>query len=170
MIIELNDLDAEPKKFDVLMKPDDVNLDVVGVTIKGDISVRGEVTKHIAQTNIEGTVAFAADIDCTRCLKPVSQSSLFNFDVVYVTPEDFASERDKEVLTSDLSTDVLPDHRIDLNDVVREQILLNLPEQVFCKDECKGLCSKCGADLNLLSCNCDEDEIDPRWSALKNLK
>ena len=70
----------------------------------------------------------------------------------------------------DLSTDVLPDGRIELNDIVREQILLNLPEQVFCTEECKGLCPKCGADRNLINCNCEETEIDPRWSALKNLK
>jgi uncharacterized protein len=53
---------------------------------------------------------------------------------------------------------------------VREQILLNLPEQVFCKEDCKGLCQKCGANRNLIDCKCDSDETDPRWAALKNLK
>jgi uncharacterized protein len=170
MFLELNELASEPRKLDVLLKPGDVDLGVNGVSLKGDISLRCEATRHIAQTDLAGTIAFAAEIDCTRCLKPVPQSFLFNFDVVYVTPEDFASEREKEVMGEDLSTDILPENRIDLGDVVREQILLNLPEQTYCMDECKGLCPKCGADLNLISCNCEEEEIDPRWSALKNLK
>lgn len=170
MIIELNDLDSEPKRFDVLVKPEEIDLGLDEVVIKGDVSVRGEVTKHIAQTDLAGTIAFAADIDCARCLKPVPKSFLFNFDVSFVSPEDFATSREKELSGEELSTDVLPDGRIDVNDVVREQILLNLPEQVLCTEECKGLCPKCGADRNLINCNCEETETDPRWSALKNFK
>ncbi|HEX2639855.1 MAG TPA: DUF177 domain-containing protein [Pyrinomonadaceae bacterium] len=170
MIIELNDLDSEPKRFDVLVKPEEIDLGLDEVVIKGDVSVRCEVTRHIAQTDLAGTIAFAADIDCARCLKPVPKSFLFNFDVSFVSPEDFATSREKEVSGEELSTDVLPDGRIDVNNVVREQILLNLPEQVLCTEECKGLCPKCGADRNLINCNCEETETDPRWSALKNFK
>ena len=59
---------------------------------------------------------------------------------------------------------------LDLKEIIREQILLNLPEQVFCTPDCKGLCPKCGANRNLIDCNCNETEIDPRWAALKNLR
>ena len=170
MIIELDNLDSGPRKFDLLVKPEEIDLGLDEVALNGDISIRGEVTKHIAQTDLAGTIAYAADIDCTRCLKPVAKSFLFNFEVTYVTPEHFASSREKEVSGEDLSTDISPDGRIDLDEVVREQILLNLPEQVICTEECKGLCPKCGADLNLINCNCEEIEIDPRWSALENLK
>jgi uncharacterized protein len=57
-----------------------------------------------------------------------------------------------------------------LTELVREQILLAVPEQVFCREDCKGLCLKCSANRNLIDCNCEEKEIDPRWAALKNLK
>lgn len=170
MIIDLNNLEDGHRRFDLLINPEDVELDVEGVAIKGDISVRGEVRKRIAQADLEGTVAFAADIDCTRCLKPVPKSFLFNFVVSFVTPEHFSSAKEKEVASEDLSTDVLTGSGIDLNEVVREQILLNLPERVFCIEECRGLCPICGADRNLIDCNCEENEPDPRWSALKNLK
>jgi uncharacterized protein len=59
--------------------------------------------------------------------------------------------------------------KIDLGELVREQIILNQPEQVFCREDCKGLCEKCGANRNLIDCKCEEKEIDPRWAALKNL-
>jgi uncharacterized protein len=59
---------------------------------------------------------------------------------------------------------------IDTAEVVREQILLAIPDQVFCREDCKGLCPKCGANLNLIDCKCSDDDIDPRWAALRNLK
>jgi uncharacterized protein len=58
---------------------------------------------------------------------------------------------------------------IDLSEVIREQMILAIPEVVLCKEDCEGLCDKCGKNLNLLNCKCKEDEIDPRWAALKNL-
>jgi uncharacterized protein len=65
---------------------------------------------------------------------------------------------------------ILESNNIDVAELVREQILLNLPEQVFCAEDCKGLCPQCGANRNLIDCKCEEKEIDPRWAALKNLK
>jgi uncharacterized protein len=170
MIIELDRLEKGNEKFDLLIKPEDVDLEREDVEIKGDISLRGEAERHIAQTDIKGVIAFAADVECTRCLKPVPSSFLFDFEVSYVTPENFSGEREKELLESELATDVSESGRIDLNDVVREQILLNLPEQTLCKDECKGICPECGVDRNIEDCNCAGDDIDPRWSALKDLK
>ncbi|HEX8637491.1 MAG TPA: DUF177 domain-containing protein, partial [Pyrinomonadaceae bacterium] len=65
---------------------------------------------------------------------------------------------------------VLDNNKIDVAEIVREQILLNLPEPVYCRDDCKGLCPQCGANRNLIDCKCEEKEIDPRWAALKGLK
>jgi uncharacterized protein len=169
MIIELDRLGKDNEKFDLLIKPEDVDLDRPDVAIKGDISLRGEAVKHAADTEIEGVIAFAADVDCNRCLKPVPSSFLFDFDVSYVAPDDFSDEREKELLDVDMTTDVSETGRVDLNEVVREQILLNLPEQVLCSDECKGLCPQCGVDRNADDCRCGEDEVDPRWAALKDL-
>jgi uncharacterized protein len=74
------------------------------------------------------------------------------------------------VRNDDLDVSIYDGEKIDLTDLVREQILLDLPTQILCQEDCKGLCQKCGANLNEVNCNCEENEIDPRWSALKNLK
>ena len=58
---------------------------------------------------------------------------------------------------------------IDLYDVIYNDIVLNLPTQVICEDDCKGLCPDCGINLNKDSCNCDDENIDPRLAKLKNL-
>lgn len=169
MIIEPDRLETGNEKFDLPVKPEEIDLDGEGISIKGDISLRGEAERHIAHTDVRGVIAFAADVECTRCLKPVPSSFIFDFDVSYVTPENFSGEREKELLESEMAVDVTESGRIDLNELVREQILLNLPEQTLCKDECKGICPRCGIDRNAEACKCGDDEIDPRWAALKNL-
>ena len=60
--------------------------------------------------------------------------------------------------------------RIDLDEIVREQILLALPTRQLCAEDCKGLCPSCGANLNEKACGCEQQQTDPRWSALEALK
>ena len=88
----------------------------------------------------------------------------------FVTEENYTSEKEAEVRNDDLNVSIYDGEKIDLTDLVREQILLDLPTQILCREDCKGLCQKCGANLNEVNCNCAENETDPRWSALKNLK
>lgn len=58
---------------------------------------------------------------------------------------------------------------IDLYDVIYNDIVLNLPTQVICDDDCKGLCPDCGVNLNIESCTCEDEKVDPRFEKLKNL-
>ena len=115
-------------------------------------------------------VAAKIEIDCTRCLQPVAQDLKIPFDVNFVTPEYDTTGRETELNKGDLETAVFAGDQLDLTELIREQILLNLPEQVFCNPDCKGLCPKCGQNRNLINCNCEENETDPRWAVLKDLK
>ena len=63
----------------------------------------------------------------------------------------------------------LAGEEIDLEPLVREAVLLELPLSPLCADDCKGLCPECGADLNAEGCDCEVDERDPRWAALDQL-
>ena len=66
--------------------------------------------------------------------------------------------------------DVYSGKEIDLDPILREQLLLALPGYPVCKDDCKGLCPVCGANLNDRECGCDRHVPDPRWAGLKNVK
>ncbi|MEP7212718.1 MAG: DUF177 domain-containing protein [Acidobacteriota bacterium] len=170
MIIELSSIDDNSRPFDLKISGDEIDLDVENVRLTGTVEAKGEVSKRIAQTDIRGHIDAIAAMDCVRCLQPVDRPISVDFEVSYVDPEHFAADKEKEVAADDLVTDVLAGDTIDLKDVVREQILLDLPVQVFCSEYCKGLCQKCGGNLNLVTCNCHDEEADPRWAALKNLK
>ena len=170
MIIDLTRIEGEPLPLDVSISPGEIDLDHEFVRLTGDIAVKGEIAKHIAQTDVRGEIATKIEIDCTRCLQPVAQDLKIPFDVSFITPEYDATARETELNRSELETAVFEGDELDVNELVREQILLNLPEQTFCKEDCKGLCPKCGQNRNLTDCKCEENEIDPRWAALKELK
>jgi uncharacterized protein len=170
MIVDLAEIEGSPRPFEFMIAASDLDLDNEISRLTDDVRVSGEVLKSIAQTGVWGSIAAEAQIDCMRCLKPVSHKLKIEFGVSFVTPENFAADKEREVSARDLDTDVLDGDRIDLKEVVREQLLLNLPGQLFCRVDCKGLCPKCGADLNLIDCKCDLDEADPRWEALKDFR
>lgn len=170
MIIDLGQMEEASRRFELSVGADELDLDNPTFRLKGDAQVSGEIRKGTAQIDMNGTISAPAEIDCARCLEPISRELTFDFAASFVAPENFAVDKEREVSGEDLDVDVLESNQIDLKQIVREQIVLNFPEQVFCKPDCKGLCPKCGANRNLIDCNCDLDEIDPRWAALKNLR
>ena len=70
----------------------------------------------------------------------------------------------------EIDIDPLEKGVIDLREMITEQIHLSLPVKPLCEENCRGLCSRCGVDLNKETCSCADGETDPRWEALKQLK
>ncbi len=170
MIVELADMDGTTSGFDLDLTPEALSLEDSDLKLKSDVHVTGEIEKTAAEVIVRGSITGDSEIECSRCLQPVEKKLNIDFQANFVTAEHFSIDKENEVSVSDLDTDVLEGDRIDIKDLVREQILLNVPEQVFCEPDCKGLCPKCGANLNLIDCKCDLNETDPRWAALKNLR
>jgi uncharacterized protein len=170
MIIEVTEIEGASRHFDFTIEPDDIALEQPNFRLTEPVRMAGEATRRAAQIEIKGNIAGAAEVDCTRCLQPINSPLEVNFDIGFVEAENFTSEKEHEVRSDDLDTDILDSNSIDLKEIAREQILLNIPEQIFCRTDCKGLCEKCGADRNLIDCKCEETETDPRWDALKNLR
>jgi len=140
------------------------------VRLKDAVKIEGNLKNGIAQTDVQGKISGKIEIECNRCLQAAEMHLEFPFDAVFVTAENYTQEKEAELKAGDLEVSIFEGDKLDLTELTREQILLNLPTQVFCREDCQGLCQKCGANLNLIDCNCEEEKIDPRWSALKNLK
>ena len=170
MIIDLITLENSPYEFDFELTPDEIDLDGEEAKLKTAAKVNGKLTQHIAQTDVEGTISAELEIECARCLEKIDKSQEIPFKAAFVTPENYTQAKEAELNAEELDVSVIEGNEIDLTELVREQILLNLPEQVFCREDCKGLCEKCGANRNLINCNCLEEEIDPRWQGLRELK
>jgi uncharacterized protein len=102
-----------------------------------------------------GSIAAPWRADCQRCLGPVEGRIDFEFRELFEkVPRDGESYR-------------LGHDTIDMEPLVREAVILELPLVPLCADDCPGLCATCGADLKLGPCGCDQPVADPRWAALE---
>ncbi len=155
--------------FDFTLAPEEIDLEEEEARLKAPAHVTGRIVKHIAHTQVKGRIEADLEIECTRCLQKIDKKFDIPFEAAFVAPENYTQAKEAELQAEDLDVSVLEGNEIDLTELVREQILLNLPEQIFCREDCKGLCEKCGANRNLINCKCEETEIDPRWQGLKDL-
>lgn len=113
----------------------------------------------------KGMVRTAINLACSRCLKEIVYQVNAPLNVI------IESVMDKHVQEPEEHLLVIQDNGdVDLSSSVEEAILFNLPLIPLCGDDCRGLCSGCGVDLNTQKCCCEQQEIDPRWQKLKELK
>ena len=125
-------------------------------------------TRAGEKVELIGSVSVVVELECDRCLSTISIPVEASFDLLYVPPLGTGEERELE--ENDLSLGFYQEGIIDVDDLTREQIELALPMARLCSEECRGLCPKCGANLNLGECACREDQTDSRWAALRELK
>ena len=168
MIVDVTTINDARSAFDFSLEPDEIDLESEPARLKNAVKVNGKLIKGIVQTDVEGKIFADLEIECNRCLHLVENSFEFPFNAAFVTPENYTEAKEAELKNEDLDVSIFQGDKIDLKELVREQILLNLPIQAFCREDCKGLCQKCGANRNLIDCNCEEKEIDPRWENCAN--
>ncbi len=168
MLIDLYSIGKIAKCIAIVFDPAAIDLEGEEVTLTSAAKFTGESQLVDDKAHIRGGIKADILLNCTRCLEPLEKQLDISLDDVFVD----ASETGDgiEIGVEEFDESIAADGKIDLAEVVREQILLALPNQVFCKEDCKGLCPKCGTNRNLLDCKCADDEIDPRWAALKGLK
>jgi uncharacterized protein len=167
MRIEVDKLDEAGEPFSHRYAPDALDLGDNRAQSTGEAVIEGRASRKRERVRLQGKVRAALEINCDRCLKGVPYILEEKFDVAYA-PADSETEK-HELQAEDLETDVFEGEFIEIDNVAREQILLHLPARILCKEDCKGLCPVCGADLNETDCGCEQKTIDPRWEALKGM-
>lgn len=169
MIIDLNSFGRE-STYDLVIPADEIDLEIINGRSAGDVAFHATVTKTAAATTVTGQIKGLIELDCDRCLEPVKTPIGIDVDLEFVPVEQFSADAERELTAEDLNVDAFDGESLDLKSIAREQILLEIPQQFFCQEDCKGLCVKCGGNLNLIDCNCNETETDPRWAALNDLQ
>ncbi|GAU78766.1 DUF177 domain-containing protein [Fusibacter sp. 3D3] len=123
-------------------------------SMTGDVKT---IEKRLMLTfDYKGIISF----ECHRCLAEVKLN--LSSCVTRALVEQFSEDEDDRFA-------VIESGAIDLIPILEEDILLNLPPQILCDKGCNGICPKCGTDLNTGNCTCNDEKIDPRLEALKNL-
>ena len=117
---------------------------------------------------LNGTICGAVIGQCARCLDEYPFSLAREFSVI-LTPQRTLG-RELELNHEELEASFYSGEMIDLSALVREQTLLALPSQPLCREDCRGLCAQCGANLNLESCTCQPTWRDPRLAIFSTLR
>jgi uncharacterized protein len=111
------------------------------------------------------------EADCDRCLERADFPIEGDLDLFYrqaAGPE--SSSEEVEIRAGDTEIAFFEGDSLELNDVLREQVLLGLPMQRVCRNDCRGICPECGQNRNTVDCGCQSKLADDRWSALKKLQ
>ena len=118
---------------------------------------------------IDGTLETTVTANCCRCLEATHLPIKTSFRYTFI-PEKKGSKQEDELSTEDLEYGYYQDDVIDLDNLIFEQVMLQIPIKVLCTDACKGLCAHCGINLNTANCGCHAEFIDERLAVLKKLK
>lgn len=170
MRIELENLEGGKGDFAHVYQPEELNPVDERVNLSQAAEVRGNVRRSGGEVFVGGHVETRVQLECDRCLKPVELPVSADFALDYITGADYESSSTAALSEEELSVSVFDGESIDVDEIVKEQILLAVPARTLCREDCKGMCPECGVDLNTGQCNCAVDEVDPRWAALKDLK
>jgi uncharacterized protein len=177
MVITVRDLELRPLHFDQEFQPGALDLGTdalqrtaLHTTGQADLVEEIEGQRRIPDIRLRGKLAAAIELPCARCVEPVQYDVKSDFDLLYRPIN--ADAHPDEAAISEAETEIgfYQGDGIQLEDVIKEQVLLALPPKMLCREDCKGLCPQCGKNLNQGSCRCETKLSDPRWAALESIK
>ena len=173
MIIDLRTISLDPLAFEYVLERDwwhseEFEDHLLGLDsplgVRMRISPAGD--KYVLEGNLKGGVL----VRCDRCLGSYHQDLNAVFHIFLALPLPESEETEVEIQEEDMAADFIRGEEIDLDEIVREQVYLSLPMKCLCREDCKGLCPKCGTNLNKGRCQCRREIGHPGFSKLKNLK
>lgn len=151
---------AMKKVHSTVQAPADLGIAVIRVPVDSPVELDLRLESVVEGVLVTGTVLVQLQGECVRCLTDISDETEIDVMELFVYPESSATEDEASRLVGDL---------IDLEPLVRDAVVLDLPFQPLCTDDCAGLCVTCGADLNNQPDHHHEAPIDPRWERLTSL-
>ena len=112
---------------------------------------------------MSGQLTVTLEAPCARCLEPVSFDCTLTFD------RDFELKKETDSEGGLDEEPYLEGYNLDVDQLVCNELLLSLPMRVLCREDCKGICNRCGANLNYQTCTCDTRSLDPRMSVIQEI-
>jgi uncharacterized protein len=138
--------------------------------VSGGVLLQGRLTAHVASPCKRCLADVGLDLPVSFMLNLVPEALVRGDDTKDEEDEDAQGEVAGSFDLEDSDEEVFDGKTIDLDPIVREQVLLALPMNAVCREDCKGLCAQCGQNLNEKQCGCETKVIDPRLAPLMNIK
>lgn len=163
-LLEVISRENKEIRMEVNIEADDFlfQMDSLPITKKSPLGLHIQNTDgHKLLIEANGVVEILAA--CDRCLTDVPVTIELDFS------KEFVIEDQKLVYEDMDDAEYIEGQILDTDRLVYDEILVNWPMKVLCKDDCKGICNKCGINLNLQDCTCDRTVVDPRMAAIQDI-
>ncbi len=131
-----------------------------GFPLKKPVKFSGKVFNKASLVGLQAVISYEFDAPCDRCGTSTRREHRIKLDKV-LAPSIEGEESDSIILT--------PDMKLDLDELISGEVIVSVPMKHLCRDDCRGICPRCGKNLNEGECDCPKKEIDPRLSALAEL-
>ncbi len=169
MFIDIHELEKDALEFQETLKPGRIGF---GSEIKQlePLTTTGVAELLGQEIHLSGTLRTAVETICDRCLEPTRRPIDIEYDLFYRPMKSIAREEEIEVKPAELEIGFYEGHGLELDEVLKEQVLLTLPMKNVCREDCAGLCPQCGQNRNLAVCSCKTEKIDARLAGLESFK
>jgi uncharacterized protein len=141
--------------------PANLGIAVIGVPPKSPVTLDLRLESVVEGVLVTGTAVVQLRGECVRCLVEIAGEQQIDIQELYAYPSSHVTDDEASRLEGDL---------LDLEPLLRDGVVLDLPFQPLCREDCRGLCAECGADLNFDPDHGHERPIDPRWEKLRPLE
>lgn len=174
MLLSIKEMEVRRLPFAETWQPNGFEFSDPGILQKGPLTAEGvaELLPHTGgEVRVKGRIGGDLETECDRCLGRASFHIDAPFDLFY-RPQESVERNDGEETAIDAGEAEMGFYELpglELEDIIREQVLLQLPMQRVCREDCKGICPNCGANRNETACTCQPRPGDDRWMALKDL-
>ena len=173
MFLSVKEMELRKIRFDEAFQPGQIDFSGEGLEQATPLEAKGsaELLAHSdGEVRIQGRYTVEMAAQCDRCLGRARFPLNAGFDLFYRPMKFIAREEEVEIDEGEAEIGFYEGGGLELEDVLREQVMLALPMQRVCSDLCKGICPVCGRNRNETECDCHLKSGDDRWRALRDLE
>jgi uncharacterized protein len=174
MFLSVKELELRKIRFDETFEPGQIDFTGEELEQGSPLRATGEAESledSEGEIRIQGTYSVEMTAQCDRCLGRARFPLEAQFDLYYRPASQIAQVDEVEIDEGEAEIGFYEGKGLELADVLREQVMLALPMQRVCSEDCKGICPVCGRNRNEAMCDCKVENTDDRWNgALRNLK
>jgi uncharacterized protein len=173
VFLSRRELEVRKVRFAIELPPGDIDFDNAAIRQTSPLKSEGSaemLNTTLGEIRVTGHLNVGMETECDRCLEPVPVALDTRFDLFYRPTEFESSETDLAIDAGEAEVAFYDGDGIELNEVLREHVLLSLPMQQVCNESCLGICPVCGKNRNVADCHCETKPTDDRWGALRQLQ
>lgn len=172
MLLSISELEVKKLPFEQTYQPGDLDFSDELIKQSGPLVATGvaELLPHTGEEiRVQGRVVANLEAECDRCLGTARFAIDTPFDLFYRPNTAVNREEEHAIDEGEAEIGFYDFPGIELEDIIKEQVLLQLPMQHICSPDCKGICPNCGLNRNETDCGCAAQTGGDRWQALKDI-